>query len=48
MKVKDNLIGCVLETENPIVIEQFKKNATRYQEIKKKDATKPAEKADKN
>lgn len=37
MKVKDTLVGCVIETENPLVIEQFKKYNTRYQEIKKKE-----------
>lgn len=37
MKVKDTVIGCIIETENIFVIEQFKKNKTRYQEIKKKE-----------
>ena len=35
MKFCDKEIGCILETENPIVIEQFKKYNSRYQEIKK-------------
>lgn len=35
MKVRDTLIGCVIETNNPFVIEQFKKNSARYQEVKK-------------
>ena len=37
MIVKDTLSGCIIESDNPIVIEQFKKYNSRYQEIKKKD-----------
>lgn len=37
MKVRDLLVGCIIETENPMVIEQWKKHKTRYQEIKKKE-----------
>lgn len=35
MKVRDTLIGCIIETNDPFVIEQFKKNSARYNEIKK-------------
>ena len=36
MKVRDVLVGCIIETDNPFVIEQFKKHKTRYPEIKEK------------
>jgi hypothetical protein len=37
MKFKDTVIGCIIETENPLVIEQFKKHSAKYQEVKKKE-----------
>ena len=36
MKVRDVLVGCIIETDNLFVIEQFKKHKTRYPEIKEK------------
>jgi hypothetical protein len=43
MKFKDTVIGCIIETENPLVIEQFKKHSAKYQEIKKKESRITAE-----
>lgn len=37
MKFKDTVIGCIIETENPLVIEQFKKHSAKYQEVKKRE-----------
>ena len=34
MKVKDLTTGNILESNNEIVIEQFKKNPDRYKEVK--------------
>ena len=40
MKFKDTVVGCIIETENSLVIEQFKKHSSKYQEIeiKKKES----------
>lgn len=37
MKFKDTVVGCIIETDNLFVIEQFKKHNTKYQEVKKKE-----------
>ncbi|MBQ7800367.1 MAG: hypothetical protein IJ370_07720 [Oscillospiraceae bacterium] len=47
MKVKDTVIGCIIETNNEFVIEQLKKYPERYKEIgkdkpKDKDNNEPA------
>ena len=39
MKFKDLQTGNVLEVENDLVIEQFKKNPERYKELKEKKTT---------
>lgn len=36
MKVIDSATGVILETNNPLVVEQFKKNPQKYKEIKPK------------
>lgn len=40
MKVQDTAIGCIIETDNEFVIEQFKKYPARYKEIKKVETKK--------
>ena len=35
MRVQDTVIGCIIETDNDLVIEQLKKYPARYKEIKK-------------
>jgi hypothetical protein len=36
MKVIDIDTGCVLESNNPFVVEQFKKNPNKYQPVVEK------------
>ena len=34
MKFKDLVTGCILECNNEVVVEQYKKHPDRYKEIK--------------